>query len=315
MVEEKKGLEMKQKKRMLLLIGILVVLCAFYGGLHAWNQHKKTAESAKKKAQSVQILDSGDLTRVSYTKGKKNMTFVKKNNSWVYEKDEKIPLTQSAVEQITGTLESLTAEQKLSSPDALADYGLENPVYKVSYETADGEKGTLDIGNASGENYYAKTESGDTVYTIGSTLVENLQFQLSAFVSLDTVPSISSGNLKKVAVTKDNKTTTYDSEDDLAQLAGGFGTITLTECADYHVTDKSMKKYGLSVADRITATATYKDSSSGKKKSYSVYIGKIAKDGENRYVMPEDSNIVYKVSKDVVKNMITVSDTDSDTEE
>ena len=38
---------------------------------------------------------------------------------------------------------------------------------------------------------------------------------------------------------------------------------------------------------------------------------KTDKDGENRYVMPENSKIVYKVSKDVITNMITVSDSDN----
>ena len=52
-------------------------------------------------------------------------------------------------------MESLTAEQKLDAPDALEDYGLADPAYKVSYETTSGEKGTLDIGNNVGEDYYA----------------------------------------------------------------------------------------------------------------------------------------------------------------
>ena len=61
---------MKQKKRMLLLIGILVVLCGAYGGIKAWNGHVKTQKAAKKKAQTVQIIDADDLTKISYTKRK-----------------------------------------------------------------------------------------------------------------------------------------------------------------------------------------------------------------------------------------------------
>ena len=39
---------MKQKKRMLLLVGILVVLCGAYGGIKAWNNQMKTKKAAKK---------------------------------------------------------------------------------------------------------------------------------------------------------------------------------------------------------------------------------------------------------------------------
>lgn len=72
---------MKQKKRMLLLVGILVVLCGAYGGIKAWNNQMKTQKAAKKKAQTVQIIDADDLTKISYKKGNKNMTFVKKNDT------------------------------------------------------------------------------------------------------------------------------------------------------------------------------------------------------------------------------------------
>ena len=64
---------MKQKKRMLLLVGILVVLCGAYGGIKAWNDQMKTQKVAKKKAQTVQIIDADDLTKISYKKGNKNM--------------------------------------------------------------------------------------------------------------------------------------------------------------------------------------------------------------------------------------------------
>lgn len=61
---------MKQKKRMLLLVGILVVLCGTYGGIKAWNNQMKTQKAAKKKAQTVQIIDADDLTKISYKKRK-----------------------------------------------------------------------------------------------------------------------------------------------------------------------------------------------------------------------------------------------------
>ena len=62
---------------------------------------------------------------------------------------------------------------------------------KVSYETAyQGEKGTLDIGNNVRRRLLCeKSKKEDTVYTIGKYTGRNLQFQLSSFVSLDTVPS------------------------------------------------------------------------------------------------------------------------------
>ena len=79
-------------------------------------------------------------------------------------------------------------------------------------------------------------------------------------------------------------------------------TISLTQCADYNV--KNLAKYGLDEANRITVTATYKDSTSGDKKTCTVYIGNENED--NRYVQLKDSNMVYEVGSSIVENMMSV---------
>lgn len=172
---------MKRKKRMLLLLGLLIILCGAYGGIRGWNAHLKSEKAAKKKTQTVKIINAENLAKINYTKGNKNMSFVKKNNTWKYAKDKSITLIQSSVEQIASTVSSLTTVETIEDPDALSDYGLADPVYTVKYETEAGKKGTLEIGNASGEDYYAKVQGEDTVYMIDSTLVESLQFSISSF--------------------------------------------------------------------------------------------------------------------------------------
>ena len=77
---------------------------------------------------------------------------------------------------------------------------------------------------------------------------------------------------------------------------------TVTQCADYNV--KDLAKYGLDEANRITVTATYKDSTSGDKKTCTVYVGNV--NGDNRYVQLKDSNMVYEVGSSIVENMMSV---------
>lgn len=161
---------------------------------------------------------------------------------------------------------------------------------------------TIEIGDAAGDNYYAMIQDSDAVYTISSTLVSDLVFDLSSLTENDTLPSISSGNLKKVEVTQNGETTTYKKKKQRSELAGGWGTISLTQCADYNV--KDLAKYGLDEANRITVTTTYKDSTSGDKKTCTVYVGNV--NGDNRYVQLKDSNMVYEVGSSIVENMMSV---------
>ena len=276
---------MKQKKTMLIMVVVLAVLLVLYGGLKAWNSHSDRQKKAKEDKEKVSLVDVKSLKSFAYESGGSKMSFTKENGEWVYDEDDGVRLNR-----------------KLSDPDEKSDYGLDSPDYTVTYAAKDGTKGTIQIGNAAGDNYYAMIEDSDAVYTISGTLVSDLVFDLSSLTENDTLPSISSGNLKKVEVTQNGKTTTYKKKKERAELAGGWGTISLTQCADYNV--KDLEKYGLDEANRITVTATYKDSTSGDKKTCTVYVGNV--NGDNRYVQLKDSNMVYEVGSSIVENMMSV---------
>lgn len=305
---------MKQKKAMILLAGTLIVLAGCYAGLKIYNSHVEEEEEAKAEAEKIYLVQEDGLTSISYTDGESQMAFVQEDEVWYYDSDREIPIDAGVVEQITGTVSSLTAVRELEEPDDLADYGLTDPSYTVQYVTEDGEEGTIDVGSMTGDNYYAKLEGSDTVYTITDDLVYGLSFELTDFVENDTVPSISSGNLTKVTVTENGSETEYTEDEDLAELAGGWGTLSLTDLADCHVTEDTLGDYGLEEADRIQAVASYTDSTTEEEETFTVYIGGTDEDGSNRYVMVDGSILVYRVSSDIVGNMITAEDT-TDTEE
>ena len=80
MVEEKKSIGrrwgvMRQKKTMVILILILAVLAAIYGGLKAWG--KKTAEKeAGAAAEKITVTDLKNLSSFSYSNGQETMCFI-----------------------------------------------------------------------------------------------------------------------------------------------------------------------------------------------------------------------------------------------
>lgn len=293
---------MKQKKTMLIMVIVLAVLLALYGGLKAWNSHSEKQKKAKADKEKVSLVDVKSLKSFAYESGGSKMSFTKNDGEWVYDEDDGVRLNQSTIKSTAKEITGLTAVRKLSDPDEKADYGLDSSDYTVTYTARDGTKGTIEIGDAAGDNYYAMIQDSDAVYTISSTLVSDLVFDLSSLTENDTLPSISSGNLKKVEVTQNGETTTYKKKKQRSELAGGWGTISLTQCADYNV--KDLAKYGLDEANRIAVTATYKDSTSGDKKTCTVYIGN--ENGDNRYVQLKDSNMVYEVGSSIVENMMSV---------
>lgn len=299
---------MKQKKTMVCLMTILFVLVVVYAGLQYWNHRTQEKEEKEAEASKIYIVNAEELSAFSYTDGESQIAFVKEDGDWYDEEDKGIRMDQDAVETLENAIAELVAVRKVDHPDALKDYGLEEPSYTIQYTPKGDTEHILYIGNAVDENYYATTDDTGNVYTVSSDLIAQLTFDLASLVENDTVPSIGSGNLTKVEVTQNGKTVSYTEDEDLAQLAGGWGTLSLTSCEDYNVKEEHLEDYGLDEAERTRAKAIYTDSTSQEEETFTVYIGKKDDTGSNQYVMVKDSNMLYSVGSAIIDNMITVSE-------
>ena len=209
---------------------------------------------------------------------------------------------------MTEALGKITADRELTDGDELADYGLEEPVYTVEVTSSDGKVTNIYFGNTTGDYYYVTVNDTGVVYTVSTTVIEDLNYTLDDMAQLDDYPSIGSGNLVREVITRNGETTTYDSEneeqeEDIAAVAGGLGAVTLSEAADYSVADEDLAGSGLDEDTRITVEATY--TQDDEEKVLTLYLGDEDGDG-NRYVMINDSRIVYLISTEVCNNILNV---------
>lgn len=224
----------------------------------------------------------------------------------VYTLDPDFPLDQSFPETIAEDMGQLRADRELVDGDELADYGLEEPAYTVKLTQSDGTVTEIYYGNTVDDYYYVTVNDDGKVYTVSSTSVSDLTDSLADMAQFDDYPSIGSGNLKKVVITENGETTTYDSEneeqsEDISAIAGGLGAVSLSEAADYSVTDADLAGFGLDEAARTTVEVTYTDDD--EEKTMTLYIGGEDDDG-SRYVMINDSRIVYLISDEICGNIL-----------
>ena len=294
---------MKKKKGPLILTGVLVLLLILYFALSTWN---KKQDSKEEETVKVTDLKTSEITGVKYDLGTGEMNFEKDGDTWYYTADKDFPLRQSYPKTVVDAMGQLSADRELEDADALEEYGLDHPTYTVTLTDEDGTVTTIKVGNATGNDYYATVDDTEKVYTIPATSLDDIQTELDQIAQLDTYPSIGSGNLKKEVITQNGETTTYDSEnedqaEDVAAVAGGLGAVKLSEAADYSVDDAGLADYGLDDTSRITVEVTY--TSDAKDQTMTLYIG-----GENgsgdRYVMINDSRIVYLISDEICKNIL-----------
>lgn len=298
----------RKKKKTIILLAMILLLVVANGAASAWNDKSEKKKEKEAEASKIYLTDDSDITAYSYSDGSQNMSFAKVDDTWEYDEDNEIPMNQDTVQSTADAIRQMEAVRELENPDQLSDYGLDKPSYTIQFQDNDGVTTEILIGNGAGENYYATVGDSGKVYTISSGFQDYLQFDLTNLVQYDTVPSIGSGNLKSVTITENGTDTVYEEDDQVGELAGGFGALSLTDCANYHASAEELAEYGLDESQRITAKAVYTDSSD-KEQTFTVYLGKTDDAGENRYVMVEGSDMVYRISETVAQNMISIEET------
>lgn len=299
---------LKKKKGLIVMLGVLCILLAVYFALQSWNRRQEEEEQAREEAEVIHVTDTaaGDIVSFSYDVGNGTLSFEKRDGQWYYTEDEDFPLDQSVPDQIAETIGQITAERELTDGDAMADYGLDEPMYTLEYTDASGETVTVQFGDLTGDYYYVSVNGGEPVYTVSSSVIDGLGYTLDDMAVLDDYPAIGSGNLVSESITQNGETTTYDSEnedqdEDIAAVAGGLGAVTLSDVADYSVADEYLAGFGLDETSRITVEAVYTEE--GEEKTLTLYIGSEDESG-NRYVMINDSRIVYRISEEICQNIL-----------
>lgn len=291
------------------MLAVLLVLLAFYLGLLFYNGRKAREKEKEEEVSVIHVTDTdaGTICSLTLNVGSGELIFEKQNDQWVYTPDPEFPLDQSYPQMLAEIAGNITAERELTDPDDMGDYGLDEPVYTIRYTQENGAETVLFLGNMSGDCYYAAIDEKATVYTVESSVIDSLNYTLDDVALLDTYPGIGSGNLLKVTVLQSGQTIIYDSEneeqtEDIAAIAGGFGAVSLSEVADYSAENDSLGNFGLDEDTRITVQAVYEGEDSSEE-TLTLYIG--GSDGaEGRYVMINDSRIIYVVSDEICKNIL-----------
>ncbi|XCP85416.1 DUF4340 domain-containing protein [Roseburia hominis] len=206
---------MKKSKTLWILLLIFALLVAIFLGLKSWNKSNDEEEEAKRQAQKVHIFEADSLAAMEYEKSDGTvMSFSKKDGEWVYGADETIGLAEDTMETLENTFSDITALKTIESPDALADYGLEEPQYRLRLSGEDEQTHTFLVGDAAGENYYFMEEGQETVYTVESALVSGLLWEISDVAKKDQFVSVTENNFVKEIVTMpDGTESVYDIAD------------------------------------------------------------------------------------------------------
>ena len=146
------------------------------------------------------MLQLSDVTALSFDSGDGPLSFTLEETGWTWDGDIEFPVNGTELDALREDLAALKAERIIPEPDALADYGLEEPAYTLTARTGSGESTTLLLGSLDpgGSHRYAMLDGGTEVYTVDGSITSSLDSELLDLMELPQLPDLDEKNITSV---------------------------------------------------------------------------------------------------------------------
>ena len=314
-----------------MLVVLVALLLVYLIAAPQWSEEpEETTEPLP--TYSIASIDHNLLAGFELTKGEEVLSFTLNDDAtgWDWSEDAEVPLDNVVFAEIVTAFNETVSNYKLTevSEAHFADYGLDEPSYRVKFIYSDSTSREYLIGMMNSFNslyYLCEASNTDTVYMVSSSLIASFDFDIYDFVLFEDIPELTEGKLIDVNYTNGNSyrtfryyasgnaadyTDLYDwyfesgslnmstipaerplasaAADDLASLVTG---MYFYECVGL---DSSADEYGFSEGHKIVIRYNVDEADNGvlTEKSFTLYIGAQTEDG-SVYVHTEGSKLVY----------------------
>lgn len=292
----------RQTKQLLALAGVLAVGLGAYAALRVWN----AGEEEREAAQADYVLQLSDVTALSFDSGDGPLSFTLEETGWTWDGDSEFPVNGTELDALREDLAALKAERIIPEPDALADYGLEEPAYTLTARTDSGESTTLLLGSLDpgGSHRYAMLDGGTEVYTVDGSITSSLDSELLDLMELPQLPDLDEKNITSAQLelsdgtvrqltsaveTRETEEITLWSLDGQPLPEGTVGledwlydlsTLYLDSCSAFKADQEELSACGMDGASLLTVSLT-----SGE--TFTLAIGGQTEDGSYVYAALE----------------------------
>jgi len=176
----------KQKKQLIFLVILLVVLCGAYFGAEAYNKRaeQKEAEAELAGKKYMIQLNAADITSITYDHNDETCSFVKEDGVWTAAEDKTLSVKQSDLETMAEKLANLEVSDVIEGVTNLEQYGLTEPAKTIQFIAGDTEyeilQGTY---NPTASVYYVCDASDlSVVYTVQTTALISFNHGMDSLV-------------------------------------------------------------------------------------------------------------------------------------
>lgn len=268
---------MKRSKRLYILLGVLVVVCA---GTYGVLQYEERKEEISNSDEVVLEISADDVTGLSWEYDSQTLSF-HKDEIWTYDDDEAFPVSEEKIDELLDVFGEFRVSFVIEDVEDYAQYGLDDPVCTIDIETAD-ETYEIQLGDYSTMDSERYVSIGDgNVYLVQEDPLDTYDAVLSDMIQNDETPSFGSAEIAQIRFSGsedyqisyvEDSTDSYCADDvyfteqdgetrplDTSNVDSYLSVISnldLTDYVTYNATEEELASYGLDDPD-LTVTVQY----------------------------------------------------------
>lgn len=268
---------MKRSKRLYILLGVLVVVCA---GTYGVLQYEERKEEISNSDEVVLEISADDVTGLSWEYNSQTLSF-HKDEIWTYDDDEAFPVSEEKIDELLDVFGEFRVSFVIEDVEDYAQYGLDDPVCTIDIETAD-ETYEIQLGDYSTMDSERYVSIGDgNVYLVQEDPLDTYDAVLSDMIQNDETPSFGSAEIAQIQFSGsedyqisyvEDSTDSYCADDvyfteqdgetrplDTSNVDSYLSVISnldLTDYVTYNATEEELASYGLDDPD-LTVTVQY----------------------------------------------------------
>lgn len=268
---------MKRSKRLYILLGVLVVVCA---GTYGVLQYEERKEEISNSDEVVLEISADDVTGLSWEYDSQTLSF-HKDEIWTYDDDEAFPVSEEKIDELLDVFGEFRVSFVIEDVEDYAQYGLDDPVCTIDIETAD-ETYEIQLGDYSTMDSERYVSIGDgNVYLVQEDPLDTYDTVLSDMIQNDETPSFGSAEIAQIQFSGsedyqisyvEDSTDSYCADDvyfteqdgetrplDTSNVDSYLSVISnldLTDYVTYNATEEELASYGLDDPD-LTVTVQY----------------------------------------------------------
>lgn len=316
---------MNRQKKLAVLVGVLVALCAIIAIVSGVQKHMDTISTVD---EEIFATAESALTEVSWTKDGSSLRFTKEDDTWQDASDADFPIDQDKMSDFLDHFESVHASFIIEDVEDFGQYGLDNPSCTITFTSADGDT-TIQMGDYSTMDEKRYLTLGDgTVYLVDDDLEQYIATDRDDLMRQDTVPDydtldgiVATGETAFTVEHHPDEDLTYtDAYEYYLSDNGSYKALSTakvedfmttlkdldrTDYATYTADDSSLADYGL---DAPAVTFTVTTTADEEQSTFALAFGK---KGDNCYMRMDDSPIIYKVDADTYSDSIAAAGYDT----